>query len=254
MLNPQQQHYERIHDAYAAHYYDATSLEYRRRFILDVLFEGADLSGQHVVDLASGSGFNSLLVRDRWPTVRLEGLDISNSACADYVRYTGNPAHRIDLTAECIGLDTRFDAACMIGGLHHCTNDLSAALRNVARLVRPGGEFFFYEPNAAYFLQRVRDIWYKRDDLFDETSERALDHDELVSQAAGLFAPMRLKYLGGPAYFVILNSLVLRVPLSTKRWLAKPLFGCEWIWNAANLPAALCPMMAAVWKRTSQAD
>ena len=55
----QKQHYEAIHTNYEDHYYDAQSMAYRERFYYDPLFEGLDLNGCRVADLASGSGHNS---------------------------------------------------------------------------------------------------------------------------------------------------------------------------------------------------
>ena len=48
-------HYERIHSDYARHYYDQTSMAYRRRFIYDHLLAGLDLNGKRVADLACGN-------------------------------------------------------------------------------------------------------------------------------------------------------------------------------------------------------
>ena len=46
----QRQHYDRIAAAYEAHYSDACSREYRRRFIYDPMFSGIDLSKMRVLD------------------------------------------------------------------------------------------------------------------------------------------------------------------------------------------------------------
>ena len=52
----QQDHYDQIADEYEAHYSDACSLEYRRKFIYEPMFEGIDLSGMKVLDAMCGSG------------------------------------------------------------------------------------------------------------------------------------------------------------------------------------------------------
>src|ERR1043165_8421722 len=98
MENPQIQHYASIHESYGAHYYDASSMAYRRTFFFEPLLAGIDLSGRRVADVASGSGYNSLILREMFPTIRLEGFDISETACADYTRLLGAPAHQVDLT------------------------------------------------------------------------------------------------------------------------------------------------------------
>ena len=42
----QSEHYDRIQDAYEAHYDDASSQRYRRRFLYEPLFSGIDLAGK----------------------------------------------------------------------------------------------------------------------------------------------------------------------------------------------------------------
>ena len=69
----QKQHYTAIHDAYEAHYYDAPSMAYRSRFIYRWLFDGVDFRGAIVADLACGSGYNSLALKERFDGVRTVG-------------------------------------------------------------------------------------------------------------------------------------------------------------------------------------
>jgi SAM-dependent methyltransferase len=247
----QQAHYEAIHDEYEAHYYDASSLAYRNRFILDPLLRGVDLNGKRVLDVASGSGFNTLLLQRRYPSLHATGVDISPSACAAYSRVTGFPALHVDLTKPCTWGEP-FDAAMVIGGLHHCVSDLPQTLRNLANAVRPGGILLMMEPNADCWLEGARQLWYSKDRYFDAPTEHALSHERLVETAAGLFEPETLHHIGGPAYFLILNSLVLRVPLSAKPWLSKLTFPLESTFNGLNSRTA-APVFLARWRRLPDA-
>ena len=52
----QQEHYDNIAADYEAHYSDEWSVEYRRKFIYDPMFEGLNLSGMKVLDAMCGSG------------------------------------------------------------------------------------------------------------------------------------------------------------------------------------------------------
>ena len=248
--NPQEGHYERIHDAYAAHYYDASSLEYRRRFVLEPLCAGLALANKRVADLACGSGHNSRLLQGMYPGLRLEGFDLSARACVDYARNVGAPAHKVDLTRP-FEHGAGFDAALIMGGLHHCVTDLGATLANIARMLKPGGVLLLWEPNARSFLEACRRYWYRRDRYFEPGTEAALDARDLIAQAGGRFVAKRVVYHGGPAYFLICNSLVLRVPLRLKPVLSPPLFWLERAWNAVPVPAAHATFMA-VWERTDQ--
>jgi SAM-dependent methyltransferase len=247
MTNPQAAHYEAIHAAYARHYFDPTALDYRRRFIIDPLFEGVDLSGHQVAEIACGSGYNSLLLKDRWPSIKIEGFDISSAACEDYRRLTGGQCHHVDLTGH-VEVDARFDVAFVIGGLHHCVQALPVVIENVFRMLRPGGLFFLYEASADFALQGLRDYWYRRDPLFDYDTERALTHDQLLLAANGSFAEIRHHYAGGPAYFLVLSSLILRLPLASKCALKLITFPMERAWNAMG-HRSFHPAIGAVWRK-----
>ncbi len=245
----QKQHYTEIHDAYEAHYYDASSMKYRSRFIYDWLFDHINLSNASVADLACGSGYNSMAVMERFSGVRTVGFDISEPACASYQRMTGNPAYPIDLTRP-TGMTEQFDGAIVVGGLHHCIADLGQTLRNIATMVKPSGHLLMMEPSADFALNVVRDKWYATDKYFDAPTEQALSHDAILKQAAPYFEGEAVRYFGGLAYFLILNSLVMRVPLSVKPMLwpiVKPVevaFG--------NIPwSGMYPCFLAKWKRTS---
>lgn len=246
----QRAHYERIHDAYEAHYYDAESLAYRERFILDPLLGGVDLSGRRLADLASGSGHNTTLLRRRYPDLDAVGFDISDDACRGYEANTGSPAHRLDLTRPNAteAFAGQFDAAIIVGGLHHCVSNLPATLDNIHALLRPGGQLLLFEPNAGYRLETLRTLWYERDTYFDSETERALTHDELVALAGDRFDVELVLHLGGPAYFLILNSLVMRVPHWLKRQIAAPSMAVEEVFNRHMGPRS-CAYFVARWRR-----
>jgi SAM-dependent methyltransferase len=246
--NPQEAHYVEIHDAYASHYYDAPSLRYRERFLFSPLLKHLNLNGSRIADVACGSGYNSLLLRSHFPSARFEGFDISPVACADYRRLLDSPAHHVDLTLPLSIQGEQFDAAIVIGGLHHCVQNLAAAFDNLGRIVRPGGHLLLWEANAGFLLQAIRDSWYRKDRLFEEETERALTVEEVEAAADPYFTNTRLRYFGGPAYFFILNSLVTRIPLSVKPMIERPLFVVEAAWNTLKNPA-LFPTFSGIWQR-----
>ena len=244
----QRVHYERIHDDYELHYYDASSMAYRDRFVYDIMFRGLDLNGKDVADLAAGSGHNSLAVRERFPTARVSGFDISSAACESYRQIVGADAFQFDLTAQHQS-SPRFDVALIVGGLHHCVSDLPATFRTIGQLLRPGGLLLMYEPNDRYVLEALRKLWYRFDRYFDAQTERALDHDTIAASAGECsFTPLECTYSGGPAYFLIFNSLIFRVPRGLKRYLAPPLFALESGFN--KLPWKACfPTFIAQWQK-----
>jgi SAM-dependent methyltransferase len=224
--NPQAGHYDTILDDYDRHYYDPYSLQYREQFILAPLLEGVDLRGKRVADLASGSGETTMSLIRRFAGVQCTGFDISPEACRRYREKTHRPAFEFDLTRGTYEGEP-FDAAIIMGGLHHCTADLARALRNVAAMLRPGGVFLFFEPNSEYVLESARKLWYRFDRYFDESSERALSHRELMTAGGTAFEPQRLRYFGGPAFFLVYNSLVFRLSHRTKAATAPALLRVE---------------------------
>ena len=244
----QKRHYEAIHTDYEDHYYDAESMAYRERFYYDPLFEGLDLNGWMVADLASGSGHNSVALLKRFPKAVVTGFDISTSACEAYRHNVGRPAIEADLTRPLDHPD-RFDAAMVVGGLHHCVVDLPAAVDNLANMLKPGGRLMMLEPNCAFALEGARRLWYRLDKYFDAATERALTPSELLEHAGARFIPERIAYYGGPGYFLISQSLLFRIPKLVKRAISPPLMAVERTFNRLPLPW-LHPYFVARWVRT----
>jgi ubiquinone/menaquinone biosynthesis C-methylase UbiE len=243
----QKTHYEKIHERYEDHYFDADSMSFREQFIYDVMFDGLDLNGKEVADLAAGSGYNSLWVQQRFPRARLCGFDISEKACASYRELLGTEAHVFDLTSGQVPASA-FDLAMIFGGLHHCVSDLPGTIRTIAQLVRPGGLLLMFEPNSQYFLQFVRKIWYRFDSTFERDTESALDHNALSVMAAPYFQPLDSWHMGGPAYFLIYNSMIFRLPKTWKRSFVPILFPLERAYN--RVPGRfMFPYFIARWRR-----
>jgi len=165
-----------------------------------------------------------------------------------YRRVAGGAAYRFDLTGSSVP-PVNVDAGLIIGGLHHCVADLQMTLRNVATMIKPGGSLMMMEPNSDYLLEAFRRIWYRLDRLTDADTERALDHQELVELAQLYFEPQLVVYFGGPAYFFILNSMMTRVPLGLKPYIAPTLFSIESLYN--HIPGRWAyPVFLAQWLRT----
>jgi SAM-dependent methyltransferase len=244
----QREHYDAIHDDYERHYYDAWSMDYRRRFIFEPLFEGLDLNGKRVADLASGSGHNSLLLLERFPRAEVMGFDISPKAVEAYRQLVGAPAVVLDLTKP-ISEPQIFDAAMLVGGLHHCVADLPQTFANIAAMLKPGGLLLIMlEPNREFCLQFVRSMWYRRDRYFEAETEEALKHDEIAALAADWFEPRQVRYFGGPAIFFVLNSLIFRISPALKGWITRPLMAVEAAYE--RLPGrSLFPVFGASWQR-----
>ncbi len=237
--NPQAAHYDRWLADYESHYYGGASGRYRENFIY-TMFDGIDLNGLDVIELACGSGANSAYLQKRFPECRLTGLDISPLSCKAYEDLVHRPCIHADLTDRSFISPGLFDAAVVIAGLHHCANDLRLALTNISRLIKPGGWLLMEEPSSRFLLEPIRRVWYRLDPMFEHSNERALDPDALVKLGADIFRLHDCTYFGGPANLFLLNSMILRMPTKWKSMIAPALMSAERAWN--RLPWAWCHM------------
>jgi SAM-dependent methyltransferase len=243
----QRDHYDRILGEYDDAYGDPMSLEYRQRFFLSPLWRGMDLNGTDVADIAAGSGHSTIAVKERFPTARVIGFDVSERAVQAYMRRTGCEARVWDVTGN-DPPSRSFDVGIVVGGLHHCVRSIDRALDNIAHVIRPGGVLLMVEPNRDTFLEPVRRHWYRQDSYFESSTEGALSYQELAALGQRWFEPVWVRYMGGLAYFVVYNSLVLRVPPTLKRSVARPLMAFEQVTN--TLPVKrLFPYFVARWSR-----
>jgi SAM-dependent methyltransferase len=179
--------------------------------------------------------------------VQLTGFDVSPEACRRYREKVGRPAYEIDLTAGCYEGE-RFDAAIIMGGLHHCVADLPRTLRAIAAMLESGGTLVMFEPNRDYLLEALRRVWYRRDRYFDSDNEAALSHDALLEAGGGAFACERVSYFGGPAFFLVYNSLIFRLPHSAKAIVSPALMAAEALYNQVPVRNIFASFLAR-WTR-----
>ena len=92
----------------------------------------------------------------------------------------------------------------------------------------------------------MRKFWYKKDKYFVTNNINSLDHDKISSLNPN-FTPIFLKYMGGPGYIFICNSLILRMPKFLKHIISPFLIFMEIFWNL--LPKKFTVTFAARWKK-----
>ncbi len=219
----QKDHYDQISELYNEHYSDRWSLEYRERFIHTPLFENIDFSGLKVLDAMCGNGDVSIYLSNRGAEVT--GLDISEKQISVYTERCGCPGKASSIMDSGFPSES-FDVVAVLGGLHHLPPHLDEAILEIHRLLKPGGIFCFSEPHGHSILESLRQWWYRWDPLFEE-NEQAIDLDRLTENHRSLFQPRLTKFLGGPAYLLVLNSLVFRIPQRLKAILSPGLLRLE---------------------------
>ena len=223
----QQEHYDRIAADYETHYSDEWSVEYRRRFIYEPMFAGLTLDGMQVLDAMCGSGQTTSYLLTRGASVT--GLDISNEVIDTFQsRWTRANAVKRSLLDS--GLpDNSFDCVAVVGGLHHIHPNVKAAIREIHRVLKPGGHFCFMEPHSGSFPDVVRRIWYRFDRFFSD-NEAAIDVSALQKDFGDSFELRNVNYLGNIAFLLVLNSLIFRIPPKSKRFFAPLLMKLEpWV-------------------------
>ena len=246
-VNPQEELFVRIHDEYSRHYYDNESIKYREQFIYSKIFQNEDFNNKSIAELACGSGFNSLAILNRFPNAKMNGYDISQPACDDYKRIVKADAYIWDITKEKIN-SIKYDYVIVFGGLHHCINDLNATFQNIFNMLNDNGKLIMVEPNKRFIFDFVRTIWYKFDNYFEANTEDSLNHPKLLNIQKEKFKLDTIKYFGGPSYFFIYNSLILRLPIFLKPLISKLLLSFEKTYNRLGFEW-LYPAFVAKWKK-----
>lgn len=242
-LDDQRKRYDEEAERHSEHYGDAHTQAYRTKFIREPLFRFS-LENQDVLDAMSASGIETGYLLERGASV--VGLDISASNAEIYRKKWSR-----DCLVESIhqtGLaGSSFDAVYICGGLHHVIPLLDEVLTEIHRILKPGGVFYFVEPNKDTWVDRIREIWYEKDSRFQDEEEAISYRDKLSVYLKLGFQEECVIYGGNIAYLVIGQSLALGIPKGLKRYLAPPLFVLERIMNV--FPFAPKLFFAAAWRK-----
>ena len=140
-----------------------------------------------------------------------------------------------------------FDIVYVMGGLHHVKPLLAEVIDEIWRILKPGGYFFFIEPNKNTWVNTLRNIWYKKNSRFAAEEEAISYESELLPLCRSRFSELRYQMGGNIAYLVVAQSMHLRIPTFVKRITAKPLFVLEsWLTRSKLGPALF---FSVVWQK-----
>jgi len=141
-----------------------------------------------------------------------------------------------------------FDLILVGGGLHHFHPHVPRAVDVIHGMLKPGGLFCFAEPRRESLLDLARRIWYRLDRRTFAEEEAAIDLQALKRHNVDRFAFQREVYFGGVGYFLVLNSMVFRIPVRWKPrlapWCLKVESLLQPVQNKYIAPAVVC-----VWRK-----
>jgi len=204
----QKEYYNSIAKTYDNYYASSPALRYRYGIYHRIL-SGMDLSGSIVLEAMCGGGQTTEFFLKMGATVFAQ--DISEEQLNYYrIRYPDADI-RCESVLKMSYPDNTFDLV-STDSLHHVHANLSIAVEEILRVLKPGGYLLVWEPAANSFVDKLRRIWYRNDPKYFTSDEAAIDIDVLVGKFSGRLKPIRVHYGGNFAYFFVHGAMLFRMP------------------------------------------
>ncbi|QGG94972.1 class I SAM-dependent methyltransferase [Actinomarinicola tropica] len=166
------------------------------RVVVPWVLRGEELAGE-VLEIGSGAGANASVIAETQPQTRVTATDLDpamvTAARARLARY-GERATVAEADSTRLPFDAdHFDAAVSLLMLHHVI-DWEAAIREMARVVRPGGRVVGYDliatPGARllHLADRSPHRLLSRGELRDQLIASGFDDVDVTPTLGGLAA------------------------------------------------------------------
>ena len=185
--------------------YSETGFLYHARIVTDMLSGIKFRDGRYsdkVLDVGCGTGFISQL----YPNFDITGIDISDGMLER------NPYTWLKAPAENIPFpNNHFDFVVCRSLLHHL-DDPRIGLKEMVRVLKPGGRFVCWDPNQSFFNNTVRHL-LQSTDRFSHLHRSFRDHELFrMVEDAGLEIKEK-KYIGFLAYPLLGFPDIIRFPI-----------------------------------------
>jgi len=205
----QRAYYDQISGTYDSHYGSDHNIAYRAR-VFDRFLGDEDLRGKKVLDAMCGGGQNTSYFVARGCDVT--GVDISEKQCEHYARRF--PESRVICgSALETGLESGTFDVVFTDSLHHLHPHVNDGIRELIRVLKPGGRLLVWEPAAGSMIDHARRLWYRLDRKYFEDNEASIDIARVCEQHAEALELERALYGGNLAYMFVVLSMALRIPV-----------------------------------------
>lgn len=241
----QKKRYDAEATQHSEHYNDEYTQKYRNEFIRAPLFK-KNLKDMYVLDAMCASGIETGYLIQQGANV--VGVDISQKNVDEYKKRWDKPCF-LNSIHKTNFLDNTFDAIYICGGLHHVLPLLNETISEIHRILKPGGFFYFMEPNKDTWVNKLRKFWYKVDSKFTDDEEAISYQNTLKPFLSKGFKEESLNFGGNIAYIIIGQSLTLRIPQRYKKYLSPISFFLERFFS--KLPIIPKLFFSAVWKKNN---
>jgi ubiquinone/menaquinone biosynthesis C-methylase UbiE len=137
---------------------------------------GGVMAGGCALEIGCGRGVGAEIILDRFGATRVDAVDLDPRMIRRaQKRLTGRPARLWVADATHLEVDdSTYDAAFDFGIIHHIP-DWRKALREVWRVLKPGGRFYAEEVLRDFISRRLCSA------LFDHPWEDRFDHEQFIA-------------------------------------------------------------------------
>lgn len=181
----QKEHFERISEKYYNSRQNKNHLFYKK-MLWGYFFKNKEFLRRRKLDLlkpmcgyAEGKG----IVEDNLGVNTIyEGFDYSENLVEKInKKYPKLNVYNLDVTK--FRPEKKYDLVIIIGGLHHVPSYTGSVISNIHKGIKKNGHFITFEPTQNnWFLKKVREVIYSRNDFFDNETEKAFDLSDMNKQ------------------------------------------------------------------------
>lgn len=174
-----------VADFYVEKRYKNFGLKYHALVIKQMM---QDVHG-HILDLGCGTG----IIHDLYPNLDIIGVDISPGMLAHH-----KGKHQIGSAEKINFKDESFDSVICRSILHHLPN-CHIALKEIKRVLKPGGRFVCWETNKSWLAELIRHFT-QHGDHFSDYHHSFDNLPDLVRDFLHIDSVKYQGYIGYPLY------------------------------------------------------